>query len=114
MSEDEVLSRLLETSRDFLVSLRSGSGFEEAQFEELCRSLKECAEYWRHSSSIPKDVANVLIDLWPGIQNCGTFYSSDEASRILKAADTIGALSRDIVTTTSFEPEPLWRDNDMR
>ena len=41
--------------------------------------------------------ANVLIDLWPGIENCSYLYSEDEAKQIMKAADTIGDLTRNIV-----------------
>lgn len=90
-------SNLLRAAEGFLVPLRAGDGFNQSSFEELCRTLKELARLLESSDSIPKRVANVLVDLWPGVQTCSYLYSGEEAKQIMKAADTLGDLTRDIM-----------------
>jgi hypothetical protein len=94
---DEPVAELLRATEGFLTPLRVGDGFNERSFMELCRVLEDLARQWRMLDSIPKPAVNVLIDLWPGIQSCSYLYKGEEANQIMKAADTVADLTRDIV-----------------
>ena len=92
----EVINRLLLACELFLVPLRAGDGFDDAEFERLCTALQTCVEVWKSADSIPKSLANVLVDLWPGIQSAAYPYDAQEAAKINKAADIVGDLTRQI------------------
>jgi hypothetical protein len=90
-------SDLLVAVEEFTTPLRDGSGFDEDAFQHLCRLLEDLAHQWAQLDAIPKAAAIVLVDLWPGIQNCSYLYGGDESNRIMKAADVIADLTRNIV-----------------
>jgi hypothetical protein len=94
---DEPVSELIRATEEVLTPLRVGDGFNQSSFMELCRVLEDIARQWRTLDSIPKSAVNVLIDLWPGIQSCSYLYEGEEANQIMKAADTVADLTRDIV-----------------
>src|SRR6266550_7679990 len=99
--QDSTVSDLLVAAEEFSSPLRAGVGFDENAFQHLCDVLGDLARQWSDSDSIPKLAANVLVDLWPGVQNCSYLYEGDEANRIMKAADMIATLTREIVTNQS-------------
>ena len=84
---------LLSAAEAFVTPLRAGDGFDENKFRELCRVLEQCAHEWAGSNSIPKKAANLMIELWAGIQKCQSVYTDDEQTRISLAADVILDLS---------------------
>lgn len=94
---EKIINDLEAASEAFTVPLRFGEGFSESKFQELCAVLRECARVWADSDSIPKPVALELVDLWPAVQACHDLYEGAEADKVIKAADTIADLTRDIV-----------------
>jgi hypothetical protein len=91
----DMLDALIDSTNDFLVPLRTLSGFDEAKFESLCEVLRSCGNEWSGVELIPKRAADVLIDLFPLTLACADLYRGPEVDRIREAAVTLNSLSKD-------------------
>lgn len=96
----QVIENLRTVTESFLGKLRTADGFSGEEFERLCRALQLCIEIWAKADSLPKELANILLDLWPGVQSTAFLYQEQEASVIMKAADKIADMSREICSTS--------------
>lgn len=96
----QVIENLRTAIESFLTQLRAGDGFNREDFDRVCGALQACLEVWSEADSIPKELANILLDLWPGIEGTASFYDEAVASDIMQAADKIADLSRQICSTS--------------
>lgn len=90
---------LLSTAEAFLMPLRSGEGYRDDLFHDLCEAIRSCGRLWQDSDSIPKLAANLFVDLASGIEASSYAYSdSQEAETIQKASYIIGDLVRETIS----------------
>ena len=95
----DYLEHLFATAEAFLCAIRSGEGYQEHLFQDLCAAIYTCGTIWRESDSIPKRAANLFVDLASGIESSSYAYTNAHSMEaIQKAADIIGALVREAVT----------------
>lgn len=106
MIQPNEVDSLLDAAAEFLIALRTGEGIQEPAYRKLCGALHDCADEWKNLDVIPKRAANLLVDLYPGIEASSHLYTGDEAERIIKAADTIAALIRECVAVEAGDPVP--------
>jgi len=90
---------LLATASAFLVALRVGEGYKEELLLPLCDALRACASEWKHSDSIPKSGAEVIVGMHCDILIGGDLYRGDEAEAIYTAAATIAGLIQDCLSS---------------
>src|SRR2546421_144263 len=97
MLKVDIIHDLLQAAEAFSVPLRTGQGWNERRFQELCSVLRACAREWSDSHTVPKTAVNVIVDLFPAVESCShlAFYQGEEAQRIRDGAMTLGDLIRD-------------------
>lgn len=88
---------LAETAPEFVTSLRSNEGLNEALYARLVAVLRRCAEEWKEATCIPRLAVNVLVDLQPGMLAAAEAYESEVRDRIADRAIEVGDLVRDTV-----------------
>jgi len=106
MESSALASELVVAAIDFLDPLRAGTGVDEDALGKLCEMLRLCAQEWRDADVIPREAANLFVDLVPGIHATLWLYQdTGERNSITQAADTIQNLVRACVSLESTSPE---------
>ncbi|MFE6844542.1 hypothetical protein [Streptomyces sp. NPDC057686] len=65
---------------------RSGNGFDVEAYERLRRALRRCAEAWAGYDAIPREGANVLVDVFPATETNAGLYEGEAADQVRDAA----------------------------
>ena len=96
---DSIADGLVEAATDFLVPLRTSAEFDLVKLERLCEVLRQFREAWRQSEYVPKDVANVMLDLFPVPWSVADHYANRNKGAdpqiILDAAIALNGLAKD-------------------
>lgn len=82
----EVERRFIAEWLDFIVALRMNDGFDSVKYESLREALGSCVEAGRGKGTIDREVAGVLVEIFPAADAAADAYQSDERSKIREAA----------------------------
>ncbi|MBP2078598.1 hypothetical protein [Oceanobacillus polygoni] len=89
---NKLIAVLEQSELNLLVDLRTGDGFNEKAYEKVVEMLTLFEKEWKEVSSIPKEVATIMVELYGELYNFSLNYSGEESERILKAAKNIKRL----------------------
>ena len=78
-----------ESALNLLVDLRMGDGFNEKAYEKVVEMLTLFKMEYKGVSSIPKEVATMMVELYGELYNFSLNYAGEESEQILKAAKNI-------------------------
>lgn len=95
---DQLIDIFIEKWLDFDLQLREKRGFDDALHEELMDLLKRIKGRLDGQDSIPKNLAEIFLDMWGAMTCSADMYDSDTRDEIYQAADHLADCARDICT----------------
>jgi hypothetical protein len=94
--KDQLIETFIEKWLDFDLQLREKRGINEALHEELIELLKRIQLNLEGKDTIPKNLADVFLDMWGAMTSSGEMYDEDVRSEIYMAADSLTDHARQI------------------
>ncbi|KAK2765632.1 hypothetical protein FQN54_008486 [Arachnomyces sp. PD_36] len=92
-----VADQLVETWLEFATALRMKKGFNDEQYQHLQSALKELATEWADLDHLPRDVVNVLVDVFPVMESNAGVYTGELKEKIMDAAFSLHDLVQECV-----------------
>lgn len=81
---------------DFDIQLREKKGLNEALYEEMIQLLQAIKAQLDEQDAIPKNLAEIFIDMYGAITSSADLYTKDECSDIYEAASRLCDHAREI------------------
>ena len=99
MKSDELIGKFIEKWLDFDLKIREKEGVDEDLYEDLVELLQEIQKELAGAPAIPKNLAEIFLDMWGAMTSCADRYDEDAKKRIYHAADRLTWLARNICTS---------------
>lgn len=93
---DQLIKIFIEKWLEFDLQLREKRGFNDAMHQDLMGLLKQIKERLNNQNTIPKNLAEIFLDMWGAMTSSADLYDSDDRDEIYQAADHLTGCARDI------------------
>lgn len=84
---------------DYALQIREGRGLNVPLHEELTHLLKRIRSSLEGKDAIPKNLAEIFLDMWGAITSSAGLYDHPTQQVIHQAADELTGLAREICTS---------------
>lgn len=93
---DQLIETFIEKWLEFDLQLREKRDFDDAMHQELMGLLKQIKGRLDNQNTIPKNLAEVFLDMWGAMTSSADLYDSETRGEIYQAADHLTDCARDI------------------
>ena len=90
------IEAFIEKWLDFQLQIRQKKGLNESLYEELIELLQRIKPLLEGKDSIPKNLADIFLDLWGAMTSCAEMYDSEMQQRIYVGAGHLTYYAREI------------------
>ena len=99
MNTNGAIKLFIQKYLDFDLLIREKKGFDDASLNELITLLIKIKENLIHSDSIPKELAEIFLDVWGALTSSADLYEESKKNQIYEAADLLCYHARNICTS---------------
>lgn len=92
MSDRMLLESLEQTYEAFMLPLRTGDGIVSERFNEFCRLLPICSDFWRPEQNIPVPAAMIFVEAFSSMISTSYLYDEHKREEIEVAAEKVNLL----------------------
>lgn len=95
---DHLIDSFIEKWLDLDLQLREKRGLDGTLYQELMALLEQIKAHLAGQDAIPKNLAEIFLDMWGAMASSADLYDSDIQREIYQAADHLSDCAREICT----------------
>lgn len=95
---NKLIESFIEKWLEFSLQVRQKDGVNEMLYEELVELLSELSASFEGKDSIPKNLAEIFVDMYGALTSCAELYEDEMQQRVYVAASRLCDHARDICT----------------